>query len=264
MYCGTAGISNISVTNALPTSLYTWTTNNGHIVGNNIGPEITVDQPGDYVVTQELMDSCGASYAKDTVTVTLDPNCTLLKTMVKDFKSYRNNKVLQLNWKVLNNHATSVYEIERSIGNSAFAVIGKVLANGSTEPIVSYTYNDVITELQTSIVYYRLKYTDKNGRIQYSQIIAENIDSEKTGIQLLRNGVSGAQSYLSLSSSQTMDVKVEIYNQAGATLKSSKIQVQKGVSIVPLEKFENQPGGVYFIKVMMGDIIFSDKIILVK
>ena len=36
MYCGTTGISNITVTNALSTSLYTWTTTNGHIIGSNI------------------------------------------------------------------------------------------------------------------------------------------------------------------------------------------------------------------------------------
>lgn len=264
MYCGSAGVSNISVTNPLPTSLYTWTTANGHIIGDSVGPSITVNQPGDYIVSQELMDSCGTTYAKDTVTVTLDPNCTVLATLLKDFKSHRNNKFLQLSWKVANDQSTSYYEIERSTGNDGFASIGKVLANRSNEPIVSYTYNDVIEHLQTTVVYYRLKYTDINGKVQYSQIVAENIKEDKKGIQLLGNNLSGQQSYLSLSAHQATDAKVEIFNQAGVLVMSSKVKVQKGVSIIRLDNIEKQPSGVYFVKVIMDGKIYSDKLVSIK
>ena len=264
MYCGTTGISNITVTNSLSTSLYTWTTTNGNIVGSNIGPTITVNQPGDYVVTQELMDSCGSSYARDTVTVTLDPSCSLLKTALKDFTSSRAGKFLQLNWKVLNQHSTKYYEIERSEGNSAFSVIGRVLSNGSTNPITSYTYSDVVNEWQTETLYYRLKFTDMNGNIQYSQIIAENVNSDKTAVRLLRNGISGTQTHLSLSAATDCDAKIEIYDQAGATIASSRMKIHKGVSVVPLSGLERRNSGIYFIKVVLDNVIYSDKIIRIK
>ena len=264
MYCGVVGVSNISVANPLATSLYTWTTTNGNIVGSNVGPEITVNQPGNYVVSQELMDSCGSSYARDTVTVTFDPNCSLLKTTLKDFKSSHNNKYLQLSWKVFNQQNTRYYEIERGSRNSGFSVIGKVLATHSNDQVISYTYNDRINDLQQiDILYYRLKFVDMNGNVQYSQIIAENIESEKAGIEFLRNGISG-QTHLALSSVIATEAKVEIYNQAGATLSSSRVKVQKGVSVIALNDISHRPSGVYFVKVVMDNIIFSDKIIVVK
>lgn len=264
MYCGTAGISNITVTNSLSTSLYTWTTTNGNIIGSNIGPTITVNQPGDYVVTQELMDSCGSSYARDTVTVTLDPNCSVLKSALRDFTSSRVGKFLQLNWKVLNQNSTKYYEIERSTGNSAFSVIGRVLSNGSNSPITSYTYSDVVNELQTETLYYRLKFTDMNGNLQYSQIIAEDINNDKTAVRLLRNGISGTQTHLSLSAARESDAKIEIYDQAGATIVSSRIKIPKGVSVVPLNGLEKRNSGVYFIKVVLGNVIYSEKIVQIK
>jgi hypothetical protein len=265
MYCGTAGVSNINVTNPLATSLYKWTTTNGHIIGDNIGPGITVDQPGDYIVSQELMDSCGTTYARDTVTVTLDPNCTLLKTMLKDFKSHRTNQSLQLSWTVLNNQSTNYYEIQRSTGKASFTTIGKVSGNRSNESTVSYTYNDVeVNNLHADIIYYRLKYMDRNGNTQYSAIIAENIAAGKTGIQLLRNGLSGSQAHLSLSAVQASDAKVEIFNQAGVTVMSSRLKVQKGVSVIRLDNLDRQPSGVYFVKVTMENAVFSDKLILIK
>ncbi|HKH60994.1 MAG TPA: T9SS type A sorting domain-containing protein [Flavitalea sp.] len=264
MYCGVTGISNITVTNALSTSLYTWSTTNGNIIGSTIGPAITVDQPGDYVVSQELMDSCGTTYARDTVTVTLDPNCSVLKTMLKDFTATRSSKFLQLSWKVLNQTSTKYYEIERSTGNSPFSVIGKVLTNGSNSPITSYTYSDIISDLQTETLYYRLKFTDMNGNVQYSQIIAENLSSDRTAIRLLRNGVSGSQTHLSLSAAKDSDAKIEIYNQAGAIVVSSRIKVPKGVSVIPLNSLESKSSGVYIIKVVVDNVIYSDKIIQIK
>ncbi|MDF2191602.1 T9SS type A sorting domain-containing protein [Paraflavitalea sp. CAU 1676] len=86
MFCGSAGISTLSVSNPLITSLYTWKTPDGHIAGGSIGPTIMVDQPGTYIVSQELMDSCGSTYATDTVLVTLDPFCTLLQQTDKNRK----------------------------------------------------------------------------------------------------------------------------------------------------------------------------------
>ena len=264
MYCGTTGVSNITVTNPLATSLYTWTTATGNIVGTNIGPSITVNQPGDYVVSQELMDSCGSSYARDTVTVILDLNCTLLKTSLKEFKSIRNNQFLQLSWKVLNEQDTKYYEVERSVGNAAFRVIGRISSNHSRQQIVSYTYNDAVNDLRADIVYYRLKFTDMNGNIEYSQVIAENLSTGKTGIQLFSNGVSGTQAHLALSVVQAADAKVEMINQAGATLMSTRVKAQKGVTLIPIKQFDNQVAGVYFIKVTIDNMVFTDKIILIK
>ena len=264
MYCGTAGISNLTVTNSLSTSLYTWTTTDGNIVGTNIGPTITVNQPGVYVVTQELMDSCGSAYARDTVTVTLDANCSLLKTVLKDFNSTRSSKFLQLSWKVFNQNSIKYYEIERSTGNSVFTVIGRVLSNGSNDPVTSYNYSDVINDLQTETLYYRLRFTDMNGNIQYSPIIAENINNDQTAVRLLRNGISGNQTHLSLSAARDSDARIEIYDQAGATVMSSRIRIPKGVSVVPLNGFERRTSGVYFIKVVLDNVIYSDKIIQIK
>ncbi|MFN9114252.1 MAG: hypothetical protein ACK5XN_29650, partial [Bacteroidota bacterium] len=55
--CGNT-VSNLWINNPSLTSLYTWRALTGNIVGDTIGTMITVDQPGTYVVRQQLMDSC--------------------------------------------------------------------------------------------------------------------------------------------------------------------------------------------------------------
>src|SRR5204863_3963987 len=54
LFCGDTGVSHISVQNPSTSSIYTWTTIGGNIVGTTSGPIITVDQPGTYIVTQRL------------------------------------------------------------------------------------------------------------------------------------------------------------------------------------------------------------------
>lgn len=264
MFCGSNGISNISVTNPLSTSLYTWTTPNGNIVGSNIGPSIVVDQPGDYIVSQELMDSCGTSYAKDTVTVILDPGCSLLKTTLKDFGVQQNGKFLQLRWKVVNENSVKAYEIERSIDNSGFQTIGRVLSTQSADPVIGYTYSDVAPSIQANHLYYRLKFVDMNGNIQYSPIIASSLVADKTHMTLLRTGLTGGQTHLSLTVVKDTDAKIEIYNQTGALLSSSKTRLQKGVSVLKFSGLDNQSAGVYIIKAIVDNKIFSEKLVMMK
>jgi hypothetical protein len=78
LYCGSFGISNLQVTNAVPTSTYTWTTPDGNIVGSNVGPTITANMPGTYIVSQQLQSSC-LVYATDTVKIDFVANCSLLE-----------------------------------------------------------------------------------------------------------------------------------------------------------------------------------------
>jgi hypothetical protein len=84
MYCGTYGVSDLMVTNALEASVYTWRTLDGRFTGDSVGPNVTVDRPGTYIVTQQLMDGCSA-YASDTVVIRYDAACTTLNSSSAEF-----------------------------------------------------------------------------------------------------------------------------------------------------------------------------------
>ena len=68
IYCGITGPVNLYVSSAVSSSIYTWTTTDGHIVTDPVSDSITVDSAGTYVVSQQLQSVCPA-YATDTVVV---------------------------------------------------------------------------------------------------------------------------------------------------------------------------------------------------
>lgn len=179
IFCGATGISTLSVGNPLITSLYTWTTTDGNIVGGNIGPSITVDQPGSYIVSQELMDSCGTTYAKDTVLVTLDPFCTLL-----------NQK-------------------------------------------------------------------DKDGRFIF------NSTPYKRAVLLMPNPVR-SHVQLAIASPAKEEATITILDLSGRVLQTIKKTMVRGTSKVDIECPANWRSGTYFVKVVLGSEVFTEKMILAR
>lgn len=260
LYCGTNGVSTISVNNPLLTSLYTWSTPNGNIVSDTIGPTITVNAAGMYIVSQQLMDSCGTTYAMDTVNIVLDTNCTVLRSAVRDFRASLAGRLVQLGWTVSGNQGTAFYEMERSTDALSFSAIGKVWPGES----VSYNYSDDAKSAGADVIYYRVKITDVNGNVQYSKIIAIQINGlVKAGFKLMPNPVR-TEAQLLLTATQSGKATVSIHTISGARLRTMDLQLQKGSMMVELENFNKWQRGVYIIKVEMEDKIFTQKLILVK
>lgn len=79
-----------------------------------------------------------------------------------------NNALLQ--WKVAKNEYTNYFEIERSFNGRTFSSIGKI-KNNSSLSVESYKYTDEkINELDTKVIFYRLKQIDVNGQTTYSDV----------------------------------------------------------------------------------------------
>jgi hypothetical protein len=260
VFCGSSGYSNISVNNPLPTSLYTWTTTDGNIVGTNVGPAIDVNMPGSYVVSQELMDSCGTSYARDTVVVQQDLNCSVLKTSITRFAGNLSGNYCKLSWSASNTQSVKYFEVEKSYGGGKFSVLGKLYAGGSGSQTMLYSYADNLSE-DNATVYYRLKITDINGNIEYSNVIAINPHMQNSGIRLV-HGLSGKSIDLVISSSETGIAKAVVYNMAGAMLHSFDVSVMKGNTVVALNSMSGWKTGVYVMKVNIGHESFTEKMVL--
>lgn len=264
IFCGMSGISNITVNNALLTSLYTWTTPDGNIVGDSIGASITVDQPGTYIVSQELMDSCGSSYAKDTVVITYDPNCAVMNSELLNFSArLKDNNTAWLNWTINNNPSSYYFEVERSYDGRSFTKVRRIYRTDETSLTATYNYPDDIGAVNTGMVYYRLKIVDQGGRVSYSKMAAVPLQDGRNRILLTPNPVrSGAQ--LVLSSPQDQKADIYILDLAGRVLRATKINLSKGAAVVDLQGLDNWKSGTYLVKVIIGNDILVEKMIIAR
>lgn len=261
-FCGSSDVRTLTVDNALPQSLYTWTTPDGHIVGDNVGPTIDIDLPGTYIVSQELMDSCGSTYARDTIVVPQNNNCIVLNTSILSFKGMQRDNVTDLFWQIGNNYDVQYYQLERSTDNTTWNSIYKrdLLPK---EEIASYSYTDE-ERLTASMVFYRVKVVDRNGSVKFSRIIAISKDPNlAAGIKVLPNPVRTNYNLL-VTSPETGKASIEIADLAGHVIERMEIQVQKGSLVVPLVNPSSRPYGMYLVRLNLEGNVYSTKLLYVK
>jgi hypothetical protein len=262
--CGLIGSSTISVTNPVSTSTYTWSTTNGHILSTTpSGDSIIVDSAGTYVVTQQLQAGCSV-YASDTVVIFYNSSCFVLENKLLGFNGNISNKQVQLNWSVSQNPQISYFDIERSTDGVHFVTVSKVFANPGDMAIHEYSATDVPDEKLTDHIYYRLKIISKEGNVSYSKTISLFLrEAGKTVISIAPNPVKETLQ-LNISSLTEDKMQVFIYDGAGRLMRTLRTNVPNGNTTISLTDFQAWPRGIYSLKVLLGENLFVEKIVLVK
>ncbi len=264
VFCGTYNVSNLTVTNPVSTSVYEWSTTDGHISGVNTGTSIYVDAPGTYVVSHKLQATCPV-YARDTIVILYDANCFLLANNIISLTGSQNNQLVSLNWRVSGNEDTRSFQPERSLDGIHFNPSGKLLQASNKSGTVDYSGVDDINNLDNRQLYYRIKMTSKQGKVTYSSITRISITP------YLHAGILGvtpnpATDKLSIQITSVNDeaIHLTLHDLTGKLIRSIAQDVKVGHSSVDLQNLGNVESGIYVVKVYMNNNVFVRKIVLSK
>lgn len=155
----------------------------------------------------------------------------------------------------------SHFEVERSFDGLSFEYRGKVLGHGTTTAAHDYSYTDAIGSSAT-IVYYRLRIVDRDGKYTFSKIVAVKV-----------NGSLSVEKFnvypnpfitdikVALSSASDVNASFRILSFDGKELMRRMIDVQKGDNIVVLKDFGTLPRGHYILEVTTANDKFIKKIL---
>lgn len=259
--CDTGSISNIYVTNPVPSSVYEWSTPDGNIVGSTTGTSINVDTPGHYIVVQRLQAGC-AEYARDTIQIFLLPNCSILKNNLFSFTAVKQNTVVLLNWKVLQNNIIDHFEIEKSTDGLNFTTAGLITANPELQEKASYSFMDTIGTQAN--YFYRIKMHEKGSIIRFSQTIRiSSLQVEDKNIKILPNPSKGSFQLQVLSHKRNR-VLFSIYDISGKSVFTENKILEQGQNMLLFDCLLGMPAGVYHLVMNSGTESISQKIVLVK
>lgn len=98
-------------------------------------------------------------------------NFSVLPVSLINFDAVKEDKRVNINWRVDNETAFSGYEVEKSLDNQNWQSIGSVTASNNTG-VKTYSLPDEYPVAGTN--YYRLKMLDKDGHFTYSKIVSIN------------------------------------------------------------------------------------------
>ncbi|GAB2805986.1 T9SS type A sorting domain-containing protein [Ferruginibacter profundus] len=261
-YCKVFPLVPITVINPNPTSIYTWNTPNGHIVGTNIGTTIMVDAPGTYYVTQQLNALCDY-YSRDSVTIFFDSVCHVLNINLIDFTASKTNDNALLQWQATNNEEASNYDIEYSADGNIFSSLGIITARAE-KGTAAYSFNYPLCKLHTALNYFRIKVTGKDGRVKYSTIVAlRNSISTGATATIFPNPTRG-DLWLSVTGVTDENAAVSIWNATGKLISNTTIHVAAGDNLLKLPGLSLYPAGVYLVKIKMQNESITQKVIKIN
>jgi hypothetical protein len=172
----------------------------------------------------------------------------LLPVTYSWFKGLPLEKSNRLVWKAASSNTNTGFEIERKYNtDNGFTKIGFVATSNSSAIETEYNYDDNTFNLNNKIAFYRLKQTDLNGTIKYSDQIA--IKRSLVGKMVLY--VSTNKNNLLIRVGNMPAIKkmvITIYDTQGRAV-SSRVEKYEDITL----DISSLASGTYLVKVQSQD-----------
>lgn len=179
------------------------------------------------------------------VTLIKDTSSTVLPLKIISFKAITqtDNNATLLNWSTANEVNTKFFIVEKSIDGINFTSIATLAAKGSGE--YNYSYN--VSE-NASVIYYRLKLVDADGKYTYSDIVKVKNDQNVRSIIILNNP---AQTFINIRTyaASLNNTIARIFNSQGGLMKSFVLHT--GTQSIDISKLSS---GSYYIRTQLTSL----------
>ena len=250
VFCGIHSVSNIQVSNAIATSVYTWETIDGHFADTSNKASVYVDAPGTYIVHQKLHVTCPV-YTTDTITIRFDPDCGVLLNNKLAFngRPQQGSKVL-LTWNDLKSEPVLSYTVERSIDAIHYTPVKAIDAAQAD----NYAVTDDLMDYANHAVYYRLAVKINGAGVKYSPAVLINLrrPHSKSTITVAPNPIVDRMQ-LRVYSIAAQPARFDILDAMGNLVSSTERQISSGNTSVIINGFQNKAAGIYTLKVVMNN-----------
>ncbi|MGC4037672.1 MAG: PQQ-dependent sugar dehydrogenase [Chitinophagaceae bacterium] len=178
---------------------------------------------------------------------------TMLPVTLLSFTGNLQSNTTLLQWRTEKEVNTSQFIIERSTDGRNFAQIGQVAAKGSSTTNVDYRFTDYdVMKQSSSVVYYRLKMTDKDGAYKYSDIVKITIPFVNGRVNLFPNP---ANDEINVTIDAPVDGKAEwkLLDNSGRVVLQSKQQLRKGNNSFTVN-INTLATGIYFMQIKGAEL----------
>jgi len=172
-----------------------------------------------------------------------------------------NGKAL-LSWSTVSEINASNFVVQRSTDGSNYEDVALVFTQegNSNNVIRQYAYADNVDNLNSPIVYYRLKMVDLDGKFAYSAIDLIRLAKEgsQAGIVVFPNPVQNQLRITIPDNWQSKMVSYSIYNAAGSLVRQ---MANSNAGQTQTMDISSLPMGVYFVKASNGNATAVQRII---
>lgn len=191
------------------------------------------------------------------------PEGTTLPVKYLAFDAVVNDQSVLLKWLTTQEVNNSHFEVERSFDMNTYNSVGLVLDGFVSGANKSYQYKDNATELKgRSMVYYRLKQFDVDGKFTYSKVLAVRLEA-KAGVAMQVSPNPFVENVnIRFSFTESGVAQIRIMNMEGQTMLSKQATISKGYNNIQVANLKGLATGMYIVQLSMnGAVIDNQKLI---
>ncbi len=181
------------------------------------------------------------------------------------FDAVVNEKTVLLKWLTTQEITNSHFEVERSFDMTNYNTLGMVLdgfVNGANK---SYQYKDNSNELQgRSIVYYRLKQFDIDGKFTYSKVLAVRLQPKADAVMQVSPNPFVDQVNMRFTAAESGIAEIRVLNMAGQTMLSKQSTISKGYNTIQVSDLKGLTTGMYIVQLSMNGAVIDNQRLVKK
>lgn len=156
-----------------------------------------------------------------------------------------------LNWSTLSETNTNEFTVLRSVDGQNFTPLGSLTAMNNSTRLNLYSFEDVRPHNGKN--YYRLRLTDHDGTIDYSEIKSVEFNTETSSFRLFSNLVHDQNLEISGPFADN-DFGIVVFSAEGQKIKASRV-IENNVAKVHFT--QNLAAGKYFIQIIKANRIIE-------
>ena len=176
-------------------------------------------------------------------------------TEISGFTGSRSGNTILLEWNGIND----TFEVERSINNGAFEMIGQVNGRENFKNADDYTFTDEPYNV-SGIILYRLKSVDYTGKTIYSPSIKVNAPAAPTILKKVWYDNTNESVVVVIDEKQESEIQIRITDMFGRVVASKGVSANTGVSKL-VTGMEGLKHGRYIVTIRDITSLFSVQIV---
>ncbi len=197
------------------------------------------------------------------VTITVQP-CIILPVDFLQFSAVQHSDAVNLTWKVVTTDQIDHFDVERSTDGTNFSTIGTVSKSVPLNVPVTLTYQDYDLNVNSNIVYYRIKVVNKDGLSKYSNVLVVRLTSLASDrIRIMPNPASSSVN-ISMYSSLKGEVEIKLVDMTGKMVLSRTEKIEAGNNTITLSQLSQLSDGIYTILLRINDRYEHERLVIKK
>jgi len=169
-------------------------------------------------------------------------------------------EAIEVRWATAAEINNDYFTVERAADGIHFESLSVLSGAGNSTTIHEYSYRDEAPP--AGICYYRIRQTDYNGMYDYSATIAVYRNHAGAFITIVPTLVTNNQVKITFSGLENTRARIILFDADGTLLESRLAEIETDVHLFYYHFNSSLPQNIYFISIIAGDFIHTEKIII--